>query len=236
MARIVRSRTRPVESRQSDNGHVGFMRTSSRSSSVVTRTVDHGGMPDRTLAFDAATDAAIDAELFSNRSQLSVARTLPIPFAAAVAGVVGLTRPPCPIDRRWQRDSTGPFDRSDLASARAHGRLPTGRRDHSDRDRARAVGGRRHRARDPAGRARASALERASAAALVRICARRRRRAPPTDHRGPATRAASSGNRRDRRASSTGRVSGSPGPSFAPRMDGPGGFAIFVNGSARSFM
>ena len=33
---------------------------------------------------------------------------------------------------------------------------------------------------------RASALERASAAALVRICARRRRRAPPTDHRGPA--------------------------------------------------
>ena len=104
------------------------MRTSSRSSSVVTRIVDHGGMTDRTLAFDAATDAAIDAELFSNRSQLSVARTLPIPFAAAVAGVVGLTRPPCPIDRRWHRDHTGPFDRSDLASARAHGRLPTGRR------------------------------------------------------------------------------------------------------------
>jgi hypothetical protein len=85
-------------------------------------------MPDHTLAFDAATTAAIDAELFSNRSQLAVARTLPIPFAAAVAGVVGLTRPPCPIDRRWQRDATGPFDRSDLASARAHGRLSTGRR------------------------------------------------------------------------------------------------------------
>ena len=86
-------------------------------------------MPDRTFALNAGMDAAIDAELFSNRTQLSVARTLPIPFAAAVAGVVGLTRPPCPIDRRWQRDTTGPFDRSDLASARAHGRLPTGRRD-----------------------------------------------------------------------------------------------------------
>ena len=130
MARIVRAPTGDrSESRQSDNGHVGFMRTSSRSSSDVTRTVDHGGMPDRTFALDAGMDAAIDAELFSNRSQLSVARTLPIPFAAAVAGVVGLTRPPCPIDRRWQRDHTGPFDRSDLASARAHGRLPTGRRD-----------------------------------------------------------------------------------------------------------
>ena len=86
------------ESRQSDNGHVGFMRTSSRSSSVVTRIVDHGGMPDRTLAFAAATDAAIDAELFSNRSQLSVARTLPIPFAAAVAGV-GRPHPPAVPDR-----------------------------------------------------------------------------------------------------------------------------------------
>ncbi len=27
-------------------------------------------------------------------------------------------------------------------------------------------------------------------------------------------------------------MSGSPGPSFAPRMDGPGGFAILVSGSA----
>ena len=82
------------------------MRTSSRSSSDVTRTVDHDRMPDRTFALDAGMDAAIDAELFSNRSQLSVARTLPIPFAAAVAGVVGLTRPRGPIDRIWKRDDT----------------------------------------------------------------------------------------------------------------------------------
>jgi hypothetical protein len=126
MSRIVRGPdTLWSENRQSDNGHVGFMRMSSRSSSDVTRTVDHGPMHERTLASDAATDV----ELFCNRSQLAVARTLPIPFAAAVAAVVGLTRPPCPIDRRWLRDHTGPFDRSDLASARAHGRLPTGRRD-----------------------------------------------------------------------------------------------------------
>ena len=68
------------------------------------------------------------AELFTDRTQLTVARTLPIPFAAAVAAAVGLTRPPLVIERRWQRDATGPFDRSDLAPARARGHLDAGRR------------------------------------------------------------------------------------------------------------
>jgi len=69
-----------------------------------------------------------NASLFTDRAQLTVARTLPVPFAAAVAAAVGLTRPPLAIERRWQRDATGPFDRSDLAPARAHGRLDAGRR------------------------------------------------------------------------------------------------------------
>jgi hypothetical protein len=68
------------------------------------------------------------AWLFTDRTHLSVARTLPVPFAAAVAAAVGLTRPALPIERRWQRDATGPFDRSDIAAARACGRLVTGRR------------------------------------------------------------------------------------------------------------
>jgi hypothetical protein len=69
------------------------------------------------------------AELFTDRTHLSVARTLPIPFAAAVAAAAGLTRPALRIERRWKRDATGPFDRSDLAPARACGHLVTGRRD-----------------------------------------------------------------------------------------------------------
>jgi hypothetical protein len=68
------------------------------------------------------------AELFTDRTHLTVARNLPVPFAAAVAAAVGLTRPPLTLERRWQRDPTGPFDRSDLAPARARGRLDAGRR------------------------------------------------------------------------------------------------------------
>ena len=68
------------------------------------------------------------AELFTDRTQLAVTRTMPVPFAAAVAAAVGLTRPALELERRWQRDATGPFDRTDLAPARAHGRLAVERR------------------------------------------------------------------------------------------------------------
>ncbi|MGH8977795.1 MAG: hypothetical protein ACRDV7_06940 [Acidimicrobiia bacterium] len=68
------------------------------------------------------------ASRYTDRSQLTVARTLPVPFAAAIAAAVTLTRPPLVLGRRWQRDTTGPFDRSDLAPARAPGRLLAGRR------------------------------------------------------------------------------------------------------------
>jgi hypothetical protein len=52
---------------------------------------------------------------------------MPVSFAGAVAAALGLPRPPFAIDRRWQRDETGPFGRSDLASARAHGSIATER-------------------------------------------------------------------------------------------------------------
>jgi hypothetical protein len=68
------------------------------------------------------------AELFADRAQLAVARTLPVPFAASIAAAFGLTGPVLPIERRWQRDETGPFERSDLAAARARGQLNAGRR------------------------------------------------------------------------------------------------------------
>jgi hypothetical protein len=68
------------------------------------------------------------ASRYADRTQLAVARTLPVPFAAAVAAAVGLTRPPLRLEPRWRRDATGPFDRSDLAPARAAGRLHAGRR------------------------------------------------------------------------------------------------------------
>jgi hypothetical protein len=68
------------------------------------------------------------AERFTDRTQLTVARTLPVPFSAAIAAAVGLTRPPLTVERHWQRDATGPFDRSDLAPARARGRLDAGHR------------------------------------------------------------------------------------------------------------
>jgi hypothetical protein len=63
------------------------------------------------------------AEHWSDRTKLAIARTMPVPFAGAVAAVVGLTHPPFPIERRWLRDETGPFGRGDLAPARAHGTL-----------------------------------------------------------------------------------------------------------------
>jgi hypothetical protein len=75
------------------------------------------------LGADRAT-----THLLTDRSQLAVARTVPVPFAAAIAAAVALTRPPCTFDRQWRRDTTGPFDRSDLAAARATGLLQTGRR------------------------------------------------------------------------------------------------------------
>jgi hypothetical protein len=68
------------------------------------------------------------AELFTDRTQLTVARTLPVPFAGAIAAAVGLTRPPLDLERTWHRDLTGPLDRTDLAPARVRGRMQAGRR------------------------------------------------------------------------------------------------------------
>jgi hypothetical protein len=68
---------------------------------------------------------------WSDRTKLAVARTMPVPFAGAVAAAVGLTQPPFPIARRWRRDETGPFGRSDLAPARAHGTVQLARRRRS---------------------------------------------------------------------------------------------------------
>jgi hypothetical protein len=68
------------------------------------------------------------AELFTDRTQLAVARTMPVPFAGAIAAAVGLARPPFPLYRRWERADTGLFDRSDLAPAQTCGYLKTGRR------------------------------------------------------------------------------------------------------------
>ncbi len=101
------------------------MPPTSRSSSGVTRAVEDGSMHD---GLSRAIPAIGDADVWADRSQLAVARTMPVPFAGAVAAAVGLTRPPCAIDRRWRRDTTGPFNRSDLASARSRGRVHTGRR------------------------------------------------------------------------------------------------------------
>jgi hypothetical protein len=93
------------------------MHLSSRGSIGVTRCREHGPVHDDSFA-----------EQFADRTQLAIARTLPVPFAAAIAAAVGLAPPVMPIERRWQRDATGPFERSDLAAARACGRLIVGRR------------------------------------------------------------------------------------------------------------
>jgi hypothetical protein len=68
------------------------------------------------------------ASLFTNRTQLAVARIMPVPFAAAIAATISMDDAPFSMERRWQRDNTGPFDRSDLAPARTCGHLNTGRR------------------------------------------------------------------------------------------------------------
>jgi hypothetical protein len=73
-----------------------------------------------------------DADLttmFADRAQLAVARTVPLPFTAAVARFVSSTTPDgLQVDRLWKRDATGPFGRGHLAPARAAGALRAGRR------------------------------------------------------------------------------------------------------------
>jgi hypothetical protein len=72
--------------------------------------------------------------LLADRQQMAVARRVPLPFTAVVAGLVsrdapaGLVDDQLWLDRHWRRDETGPFGRSDLAPARALGTLRVGRR------------------------------------------------------------------------------------------------------------
>ena len=212
-----RTRSRP----ESDNGHVRFTRPSSRSSRRVTRARKYWSHARRAPVDDLATDqrrrTPHGPDAARDRTHHGGA------VRSAMAGVVSLPVPACPIDRRWQRDTNGPFDRSDLASARYERPHQHGAARGPGRDRARTVVQRRDRARHPAGRARASTLERTSAADVVRIRAPRRRRAPPTDRRHPATipPAAPLGARHDLATGSPDDAS--PGPSVTPRMDGPGG-------------
>ena len=134
----------------------------------------------------------------------------------------GLTRPPLTLERRWQRDATGPFDRSDLAPARARGRL---RRGPSRRSVEIELA--------PWADGVCELVIRPDVRAPHRWSGRRRRvgthpRTPPptrsanrcstrTGHLPEAPR-----QRTTDRAPPFGRLSTRPGPSVAPRMDGPG--------------
>jgi len=66
---------------------------------------------------------------FADRSRLSTARTMPVPFTGAIAAACTAPMPAgVQLESRWSRDATGPFGRSDLAPARAQGTLVVGRR------------------------------------------------------------------------------------------------------------
>ena len=66
----------------------------------------------------------------ADTGQLAVARTMPVPFTAAIAAACDddVMAAVGPLDALWQRDRTGPFGRSDLAAARTRGTLSVGRR------------------------------------------------------------------------------------------------------------
>jgi hypothetical protein len=72
----------------------------------------------------------IQTGLLADTGQLAVARTMPVPFTAAIAAACDddVMAAVGPLDALWQRDRTGPFGRSDLAAARARGALTMGRR------------------------------------------------------------------------------------------------------------
>ena len=67
---------------------------------------------------------------FADTGQLAVARTMPVPFTAAIAAACNddVMDVVAPREGLWQRDATGPFGRSDLAAASTSGRLRVGRR------------------------------------------------------------------------------------------------------------
>ena len=66
----------------------------------------------------------IKTGLLADTGQLAVARTMPVPFTAAIAAACDddVMAAVGPLDALWQRDRTGPFGRSDLAAARTRWR------------------------------------------------------------------------------------------------------------------
>ena len=67
--------------------------------------------------------------IWADRAQLCVARTVALPFTAAIARFVGHDTPDgLELDPYWKRDSVGPLGRCHLASARTRGTLHVGHR------------------------------------------------------------------------------------------------------------